>query len=228
MPTGIPPKNEVPVAHHQLLPSGSFLWRIDRSGRETDSPFRPPAESHEVDSDRWSERFDPTPECPYPYCYAAFDDLTALCEVLLRDVRFDARLRYLPMQAVAGRSLVLLETLRPLWLVSLLDAADLAAVRQDSWLVHIDWADYPITRLWAHWLRESTSPVGDEPPAGIVWPSKRQPSGRVVLLFGDRCGDAVVRSSFGERRLDRPEGQQWLRRRLSLLRTGFARAGADV
>jgi len=51
------------------------------------------------------ERFDPTLDCPYPYCYAALDDLTALCEVLLWDVGFDAPLRYLPKRSLAGRSL---------------------------------------------------------------------------------------------------------------------------
>jgi hypothetical protein len=40
-----------------------------------------------------SGRFDPTPECPYSYCYAALDDLTARCEVLLRNSasRIEAR-----------------------------------------------------------------------------------------------------------------------------------------
>jgi hypothetical protein len=224
MPAGVPPKGVQPFPRYLCVPAGTFLWKVTRSSSASSglvrSPFRLPAEL-EMDGARWGGRFDPSPDCPYPYCYAALDDLTALCEVLLRDFRFDAPNRYLPSRNVVGRSLVLLETLRPLWLVSLLDAADLAAACQDTWLVHTDSANFPITQLWAHWLRGSAYPDGAGPPAGIVWPSKRQPTGRTVLFFGDRCDDAVIYSSFGERRLDEPAGMAWLRRRLSLLRTGL-------
>lgn len=216
MPAGIPPKDEQPLPHYLCLPAGTFLWKVVGS---SGSPFRRPPAEPELDSARWGGRFDPTPDCAYSYCYAALDDLTALCEVLLRDIRFDSPVRYLPKKDVAGRSLILLETLRPLWLVSLLDAADLAAARQDTWLVHTEAQDYRSTQLWAHWLRGSAGPDGAGPPAGIVWPSKRQPTGRAVLFFGDRCDGDVVRSSFGERRLDDPAGLSWLKRRLSLLYT---------
>jgi hypothetical protein len=87
--------------------------------------------------------------------------------------------------------------------------------------VHTDQSNYPVTQLWAHWLRDSPGPDGAGPPAGLVWPSKRQPTGRAVLLFGDRCEDAVIYSPFGARRLDDPAGMTWLDRRLSLLRTGL-------
>jgi hypothetical protein len=169
-------------------------------------------------------RFDPTADRPYPYCYAALDDLTALCEVLLRDVRFDAPLRYLPWEEAVGRQLVLLETLQPLWLVSLLRAEELAAARQDTWLIHAEKSDFAMTRQWGHWLRDSAGPDGSGAPAGIIWPSKRQPTGRAVVLFGDRCEHAVVRSAFGARRLDDDAGLAWLNRRLSLLSTRVASA----
>jgi hypothetical protein len=165
-----------------------------------------------------SGRFDPTPECPYPYCYAALDDLTALCEVLLRNLGFSAPSRYLLKKEVAGRRLTLLETEEELWLVSLADAADLAAACQDSWLIHAESPDYEMTQRWAHWLRDSSAPDG-RPPAGLLWPAKRQPGGRAVLLFGDRCGDKVRYSSFGERPLDDEAGRKWLNLRLELLRT---------
>jgi RES domain len=217
MPSDIPPKGVEPQPRYLGLPAGSFLWRVTKPPpAPARSPFRELPEDPRLYDPRWGGRFDPTPECPYPYCYAAFDDLTALCEVLLRDVAFKSPLRYLPRRDVAGRQLAILETLKPLWLVSLLDAADLAAVCQDSWLVHSE--DYRMTRRWGHWLRDTRGPDGDH-PAGIVWPSKRQPGGRAVLLFGDRCRDAVIRSPFGERRLDDPAGVSWLNLRLSLLRT---------
>jgi hypothetical protein len=220
MPAAEPPKGIQPCPEFFLLPAGSFLWRVSTgpSAGPARSPFQQlPADLSAYDPARGG-RFDPTPECPYPYCYAALDDLTALCEVLLRHVGFSAPLRYLPRKEVAGRRLAMLETLAPLWLVSLLDAAGLAAVCQDSWLVHAEERDYPVTRQWAHWLRDSAGPDG-QGPAGIVWPSKRQPSGRAVLLFGDRCEGSVIGSSFGERALDDGAGTEWLNLRLSLLRT---------
>jgi hypothetical protein len=236
MPADIPPKDVCPHPRFAELPAGSFLWRVKKrtvpaaSGPATSgpatpgpaasgpaSPFRPPPTDPMAYDARWSGRFDPTPECQYSYCYAAFDDLTAICEVLLRDVGFAGPERYLTERDIAGRQLAILETRRPLWLVSLLDAADLAAACQDSWLLHAEPGEYRITQRWAHWLRASKAPDDNE-PAGLIWLSKRAPGGRVVLLFGDRCEDSVLASSFGERPLD-GAGLDWLNLRLSLLRT---------
>ena len=107
-------------------------------------------------------------------------------------------------------------------LVRHLDAADLAAACQDSWLIHTESPDYRMTQRWAHWLRDSSAPDGYR-PAGLMWPAKRQPGGRAVLLFGDRCGDVVLCSSFGERPLDDDAGLDWLNLRLALLRTKIRR-----
>ncbi len=221
MPNDIPPKDLTARPRFVELPAGTFLWRVTRqprpTGDEPASPFQALPDQAVYDP-RGSGRFDPTPECLYPYCYAARDDLTALCEVLLRDVGFSAPHRYLLRAAVAGRRLALLETRARLWLISLADAADLAAAGQDSWLIHTESPDYRITQRWAHWLRDSSAPDG-RPPAGRLWPAKRAPGGRAVLLFGDRCLDAVICSSFGERPLDDDAGIDWLNRRLALLRT---------
>jgi hypothetical protein len=222
MPNDIPPAGERPDPRYVQLPAGSFLWRVARPRGAVAPVFRPfPAAPGSTGISR-SGRFDPAADCPYSYCYAALDDLTALCETLLRDFGFDGPVRYLPEQEIAGRRLSILETRAPLWLVSLVDAADLAAARQDSWLLHADQTDYRITRRWAHWLRDSPGPDGASPPAGLVWRSKREPGGRAVLLFGDRCADAVVVSPFGDRPLDGPDGTAWLNRRLELLRTKVA------
>ncbi len=164
-------------------------------------------------------RFDPTPACTYSYCYAAFDDLTAICEALLRDVSFTGQTRYLAKRYVKDRQLVILETRRPLQLVSLMCAADLAAAGQDSWLIHAESREgYDLTRQWGHWLRGSKTADGADVD-GLVWPAKREPAGRAVVLFGDRCADDVVYSPFGVRPLDIGEGREWLDRRLKLLFT---------
>lgn len=219
MPADIPPKGIAPRPLFTELPAGSFLWRVTKepvSGPTT--PFRsPPADPADFDQDAGG-RFGPTPECPYPYCYAALDDLTAISEVLLRNVGFGGPQRYLPAREITGRRLALLETRAPLWLVSLTGAAELAAACQDAWLIHAESGDYRVTQRWAHWLRDSSAPDGHG-PAGLVWPSKRHPGGHAVLLFGDRCADAIVWSGFGARRLDDETGLDWLNLRLALLRT---------
>ncbi|HEX3965054.1 MAG TPA: RES family NAD+ phosphorylase [Trebonia sp.] len=190
----------------------------DRRAPESSSVFR--EFNPETYDPRVAGRFDPTPECPFSYCYAAFDDLTAICEVLLRDQSFLGKHRYVPKAAVKGRQLTILETVKPLWLVSLLDATDLAAAGQDSWLIHAESPQcYQLTRKWAAWLRDSEAP-GGERAAGLVWRAKREPGGRAVLLFGDEnTKAAVVHSPFDVRPLDTGEGREWLIRRLELLRT---------
>jgi hypothetical protein len=221
MPADNPPPGVRPQPRYTELPAGSFLWRVTRKpAGDATSPFLAVPDAGTYDA-RLGGRFDPTPDCPYPYCYAALDDLTALCEVLLRDVGFDGPQRYLLKHDIAGRRLAILETARPLWLVSLQAAADLAAACQDSWLIHAETPNYRITRRWAHWLRDGEAPDG-KGPAGLVWLSKRAPNGRAVLLFGDRCADAVVFSPFGERRLD-DAGLDWLNLRLAQLRTKVRR-----
>jgi RES domain len=237
MPAGSPPKDARPSPRFVSLPAGSFLWRVARRDSSAGplagpgwSPFARRTEPLDPVGGEWGGRFDPTPGESYSYCYAALDDLTALCEALLRDVPFYAPRRYLARQSVAGKSLVLLETLEPLWLVSLLDAADLAAAWQDTWLIHAEPPYYSTTQLWARWLRGASGPDGASPPAGMIWPSKRQPTGRAVVLFGDRCEQAVVPAPFGPglggRPLDDddPASQAWLRRRLALLNTQLAPA----
>lgn len=218
MLAGIPPSDYRPHPTFFALPAGLPLWTVTTP---TATPFQEPPTEQEMQDPRFGGRFDPTPDCSYPYCYAALDDLTALSEALLRHVRLDSPPRYLEKRALEGRSLTIVETRRELWLISLLDARDLAAVEQNAWLVYAESRDFPRTQLWAHRLRDCKAPDG-EPPAGIVWPSKRQPSGRAILFFGDRCADAVVRSPHGERRLDDEEGRSWANLRLAQLRTRIA------
>jgi hypothetical protein len=218
MPAGIPPKGGRPQPRFLPLAAGENLWAVTATAAD---PFRQPPTELEMQGARWGGRFDPTPDCAYPYCYAALDDLTALSETLQRDVPLDAPPRFLPRRTVVGRGLTMLETRRELWLISLVDGPDLAAARQDSWLVHAESRDFSRTQLWGHWLRDSTAPDGTA-PAGIMWTSRRNPTGRAVLFFGDRCADAVVRSPHGERRLDDDEGRSWVNLRLAQLSTRLA------
>jgi len=223
MPPGVPPSGVRAEPHYFALPAGSLLWRIERPNRAGERPlFRDRPAGVNPEGLMQGRRWDPAGDIRYGYLYAALDDLTALCETLLRDIPYDAPLRYLPLGAVENRSLVALETTRPLQLISLLEAADLAAVWQDTWLVHAEPRDYWVTQLWAHWLRQAET-ADRSGPDGVVWPSKRQPTGRAVMLFEDRASDAVIRSPLGERKLDETGyGLRWLNARLRLLNTRVA------
>jgi hypothetical protein len=67
-------------------------------------------------------------------------------------------------------------------LVSLRSGADLAAVAQDTWLVHAPSSEYGFTRRWAHQIRR-WAPWA----AGFVWHSRREPDGAAFVFFEDRC-----------------------------------------
>jgi RES domain len=222
MPPGNPPEERARPNFRQL-PAGTYLWRVAGTSLPDTIVFREKL-AHDPapgDAEQFS-RFGPTADCPYPYCYAATDDLSALCEVLMQDVPYSAPERYLPAKEIVRRRLVMLETMRPLTLVSLLHIEDLAAARQDTWLIHAEKPEYAQTRRWGHWLRNSAGPDG-RPPDGLIWPSKRQPDGQALVLFGDRCAGSVARAPFGPRAFgDNADGRAWLDRRLRLLRIGVA------
>ena len=154
MSEGLPPQEPGPEPARRTLPAGQLIWRVTRAEfvrsasvfnkdlAPVDGPpdlLRPgssagPGEAHDAKAAiRASGRVDATEEDPgYSYCYAALDDLTAIAETLLRDVPFSAVGRFLPWKDVAGRCLTLYETLRPLSLVALTTAADLAQVHDRS------------------------------------------------------------------------------------------------
>lgn len=236
MPRGRPPA-EPPQARLVTLPAGATLWRIEYRLRSEDGHrTRYTAKFPEIfndrypDDSRWGGRFDPV-DTPTPYCYVATDDLTTLAETLLRDNPFDGPTRYLPRTNVNGRNLSLFETSAPLTLVSLSTLPELAAARQDTWLIHAEAPDYVATQLWGDWLRQPTAPAAgsaQQRPDGISWPSKRNPGGTVVVLFADRCAEHVGRSPFGSRRLDDEPGRRWLDQRLSVLSTKLGPRPAET
>jgi len=205
MPRVEPPRPAMVELRHQKLPAGVPLWRLG-SRRRPAGVFQD--EILDVDDDgRLGGRFDPTKDCPYPYSYVALDPMTTLAESILRDAPYEAGGRLLPHSKYGHKVMTCLEASRPLQLIRLIDAEDLAAARTDTWLVHAESPDYPVTRRWAHWFRDC-SPAAD----GMIWPSKRHPGGQVVLLFGDldRCGSVVGPSPFGTRPLGTKDGRRWL------------------
>lgn len=205
MPPVEPPRPYLTQLRHISLSAGHLLWRVTPM-QYLDDLFRTDVVDTKADG-QTGGRFDPTPECLYPYTYVALDPLTAIAETLLRNAEYQAGGQLLPRAKYRERAVSVLEPTRALSLVTLSDLQDLAAARQDTWLVHADAEQYPLTRRWGHWFRECS-----ERADGLIWPSKRNPHGRAILLFGDpdRCGTALRRAPFGHRRLDTADGEQWL------------------
>ncbi|WP_318202445.1 RES family NAD+ phosphorylase [Streptomyces sp. SCL15-4] len=170
--------------HWELLPAGTRLWRMHRSGFA-------PVEFKPFDPDDPAPgRFHGTPEDPYSCLYAATDPETALAETLLRSVPYDAEtgMRLVLWRQVQGRALNAVRTRCELKLVSLLSGAALAAVCQDNRLLENEGAEhYAHTRRWAREIRAQAPDA-----MGMIWDSRRNPSQRCVVLFGDRLGDGPL------------------------------------
>ncbi|WP_308340985.1 RES family NAD+ phosphorylase [Streptomyces sp. JJ36] len=187
-----------------VLAEGTPVYRVHSSHRSPTAFNTVPAQAL-----YGGGRFDSTPHRPCGFLYLGFSVGAAVSETLLRSLPFggDGGPRLLPRAAVARRCLSFLRLAAPTEVVSLMSGADLAAVGQDSWLVHAECPEYPQTRDWGHWIRDRAAPWAQ----GFVWPSKREPADRVSVLFDDRCpappleptGAAPV--DFGT-----PEGERWL------------------
>lgn len=165
------------------LPAGSVLTRVHSAAFKPDA-FNPnPSDTH------WGGgRFDGTSVDEFPYLYAASTDPAAVAEVLLRDLPSDeSGARLLPAKATVGRRISWIELTTDLTMVSLRGGVDLAAVGQDTWLVHAEARDYGKTRRWASAIRTWAPDA-----AGLVWRSKREPDADVFVLFGDTCPPASI------------------------------------
>lgn len=217
----LPPKYDG-TPNRYLLQRGTCLWRVH--GRKYD-----PRAFKDLPSDPLfgGGRFDSTDVDPFLFCYAALDQVTAVAEVLLRDPPWTPNgERQLSRTAIAERRLSGLILTRNLALVSLITGQDLAAAAQDHWLVTADGSQYAQTRGWAHWLRQQ-APWAQ----GFIWPSLRDPGGRAIILFGDRCaamfGEEYDRTMLHEVPdlrvdLDKEAGAEWLNRCLEPYRTAVA------
>jgi hypothetical protein len=198
MPFGPPPQTRCVNPNRTVLPAGTLLWRIhpDKYG---------PADFSGVLADPHfgGGRFDATPDAAYGYLYAALADHAAAAETLLRDLAFPPdRPRILPRRLLSGRRLSQVETTSDLTLLSLVTEPDLAAVRQDHWLIHSRAKDYAFTRRWAHWLREQ-APWAQ----GMIWSTRRDLGELSMLLFRDRCpGDVLAATGVPSLALDGEAG----------------------
>jgi hypothetical protein len=191
--------------HRHVLPAGTRLWRVHhRKHKATDfTPFVPRPDTGAI----VGGRFDGTKDDPYPTYYAGLRPETALAERFLRDVPYgDDLVRTISRRHVANRRCSVVETTMDLSLVSLLDAASLAAVAATEWLIHADSGDYADTRRWAGKIRDQ-APTAH----GLIWPSKRQPGEQAIVLFGDRCPDAALGvSGTSIIDLDDDIGAEWI------------------
>jgi RES domain len=178
MPDQPPPPNFDGDPRSHVLAARTALSRV-HSARFDVCAFNPTlADAH------WGGgRFDATSDDPYPYLYAAGDDATAVAESLLRDHPADDHgARLLPRKATHERRISWLRPTADLQLVSLLSGQDLAAVAQDTWLIHARADDYGKTRRWGHAIR-SWAPWAQ----GFIWSSRFNPEGVAYILFADRC-----------------------------------------
>ena len=132
-----------------VIQAGTLLWRVHQA-EYRDMLFK----TEPADPQFYAGRFDGMPPDCYPYCYAGLRNTTALMEKFLRSVPWNDRgERVLRRRHLAGHQLSRLEVLTDLPLVSLQTEADLAALRQDSWLLHAEGNDHAKTRRWAQWIR---------------------------------------------------------------------------
>jgi hypothetical protein len=206
MPLVAPPATANVSLHMRQFAAGTTLWRVHPADYAV-TAFK------DVPSDALfgGGRFDATSADRYPFLYAAPDLDTALLETLVRSVPFDDRGgRMLRRVGLANLRTSALRVTRDLTLVSLLTAADLAAACQDEWLIQADPRDYPQTRRWGSWLRGRAGTAD-----GLVWMSRRNIPQPSVVLFGDRCDNAVAVTGEPAVALDTEDGIAWLNDRLA-------------
>jgi hypothetical protein len=205
-----PPKNYAGTPNGFTVAAGTTLWRV-HSRKYEFAEFNPCG----ADEHFGGGRFDSTAADPYPYYYAGLTETTALAETFLRGLPYDDRgYRWLNRPAVRERCISAVQTVAPLFLVSLLEGPDLAAVAQDPWLIHAEGAEYARTRAVGRWLR-AQAPWAQ----GLIWPSMRQPGQPTLILFGDR-GAAGALGPMPSRRIDLDDaaGADWLNAALAVYR----------
>ena len=219
MPLMPPPPLYDGTPNRYLLSRGTCLWRLH--GRKYGAQAFKDLPSDQLFG---GGRFDATAADPYPFCYVALDEITAVAETMFRELPWNEHgYRRLPRPAVEHRQLSGLTLTCDLALVSLISSQDLAAVAQDEWLVTVKGPEYAQTRGWAQWIRQQASWA-----YGLVWSSLRDRGGLSIVLFGDRC--AATFGSKYERTLlheipelavdlDDDAGAEWLNRRLEPYRT---------
>lgn len=218
MPDYLPPPNYSDEPHRFLLPAETMMWRVHRRSKE-------PTDFTEYHDNRRFQygRFRGTAADPYASWHASPDAATILTDILLRGVELSPTgYRTVRRVAVAGQCASALSTAVELQLVSLLSAADLAAVAQDVWLIHADDVHDPMIRRWASWIRFQAQWA-----SGFIWSPRRAGRHQLVVLFEDRCkADVFDPDPITQIDLDDEYGAEWLnwvlrpyRARINLPRT---------
>ncbi|MET8683788.1 RES family NAD+ phosphorylase [Streptomyces sp. NPDC004732] len=216
MPNYRPPEAMSGTPGKVTLSQGTVLHRVHAGHRDA-AAFNP-RPAHCLYG---GGRFDGTGCDPYGYLYAGIGAAAAVCETLLRSLPFDPSggPRLLQRASVERFRLSALRLTADVAVVPLVTGQDLAAVSQDSWLVHTEAHEYAYTRDWAHWIRRHTDPWAQ----GLVWSSKREPGDRAVVLFGDRCPAGILRAVEGDVvDFSAAEGREWLNSLLQPYRAQLA------
>lgn len=185
------------------LPAGHRLYRVYSSVR-TATDFNPG-----YGSPTRFAFFEDAEGATVPVLYAADTEEAALAETLLHDVPATGGL--LPYPAYADKVMGLAEITRALRLANL-RGLGLRRVGAEAREITDTGADtYPKTVAWA----KAAYDAGFD---GVAWTSRKCNDTRAVVLFGDRCADAVRQDpSFG-RIFQSGPGLDWLIETCSPLR----------
>jgi hypothetical protein len=174
------------------LRAGDRLYRVHSNVR-TVTEFNPGVGSRT----RFAFFGDPV----VPVLYAADSQEAALAESLLHDI--PATGGNLTYSQYADKVMGMLVVLSDLRLASLrgLDLRRLKVEARD--ITDTDATEYPRTVLWA----QAAHSAGF---AGLAWTARRCNDARAVVLFGDRCTDAVSQDGSFGRIFETGPGLDWL------------------
>lgn len=207
MPPTLPPSRLPGTPTRFVLPAGTALWRVHRSGR------RP----HDFDLSRSTGgfgggRFDSVGHGGHPFMYCSEDAGTALAERFVGNLDFTVTAtRTLRRKELQTRTMSVVRTTSELTLLRLVTGPDLAAVGQDGWLLSARGADVDLTRRWATWLRDQVRWA-----QGFVWQSSVDQPKPTMVLFGDVCDSHTFEPVDGMAyRLDDPGREGWLQHHLA-------------
>jgi hypothetical protein len=136
-----------------------------------------------------------------PVLYAADTEGAALAESLLHDIPVDGGI--LPYAAYADKVMGKIAVTRDLRLASLRGLGLRRLGVEARHVTDTDAGDYPRTVLWA----EAAHDAGLD---GLAWTSRTCNDTRAVVLFGDRCRNALRQDSSFGRIFQSGPGLDWL------------------
>lgn len=163
----------------EVLAAGTAAVRVHHLGRSAESFNATARAAPPPGAPVSGGRFDSV-DGSYAYLYGALTEEGAFAEAFARDLNFTALgPRPLPQSRVAGKGVSRIVVARDARLV-VVCGAGAHQIGQDDWLTRCDESDYPTCREWAASLRR-WAPDAD----GLTWQSKRDPTERVFMLWGD-------------------------------------------